>query len=149
MPKARLHKRRKYREFSKLDKKFIYDNKMKNLFFFRKGMKINGRSVPFIQLAFLCFVYDLEFFTATYLMKQFGMSRVGLMKNYIHPAVQAGHMHVLISNTQKEVQHLEEMIFEGERVPKSIKRYCLTQKGKMVVSYFNKRLDKVDVSELL
>jgi hypothetical protein len=148
MPKVRLHKRRKYREFSRLDKHFIKDNKMKNLFFFRNGMRINGRNVSFLQLAFLSFVYDLEFFTATYLMKQFGISRVALMKNYIHPAVQAGHMHVLISNKPKEVEHLEDVMFEGEYIPKSIKRYSLTQKGRMVVAYFNKRFDKVDVSEL-
>jgi hypothetical protein len=148
MPKVRLHKRRKYREFSRIDKHFIKDNKMKNLFFFRNGMRINGRNVSFLQLAFLSFVYDLEFFTATYLMKQFGISRVALMKNYIHPAVQAGHMHVLISSKPKEVEHLEDVMFEGEYIPKSIKRYSLTQKGRMVVAYFNKRFDKVDVSEL-
>jgi len=54
----------------------------------------------------------------------------------------------LISNKPKEVEHLEDVMFEGEYIPKSIKRYSLTQKGRMVVAYFNKRFDKVDVSEL-
>jgi hypothetical protein len=148
MPRVKLHKKRKYREFSKLNSHFVADNKMKNLFFFRKGVNINGRHLSFIQIAFLCFIYDLEFFTATYLMRQFGISRVALMKNYIHPAVKEGHVRVVITTSVKEVKDLEEVMFEGERIPASIKRYTLTQKGRMAVTFFNKRMDKVILSEL-
>ena len=66
MPKSTVSRSKKFREFSKIQKKYIKENGLKNLHLLYVDAKQNydlGKA----EIDFMFFVYDLEFWTLRYL----------------------------------------------------------------------------------
>ena len=69
MPKSKISKKKMFRDFSRLDQKYVNHNHLKNL---RKVMTSTEESNDIYrkELLFMLWAYDLEFFTIDYASKE-------------------------------------------------------------------------------
>ena len=79
MPKSRVSRKKLFREFSKIDPKFILRNDLKYITFMYRDAKENHDLNP-TELDILLFTYDLEFWTIDYLAEGMMRSKVQLTK---------------------------------------------------------------------
>ena len=138
MPKSRVSRKKLFREFSKIDSKFIQENGLKNISFLYKDAKENqelGRA----ELEFLFFVYDLEFFTIRYVSQALGKSEQALRKRLIFKLVNDGflykHFDKLTPKHSVEAYYFREETKYNYRV-----RYAMTQRGRIIIARLYRKM---------
>lgn len=138
MPKSTVSRKKLFRDFSKIDKKFIQDNSMKNLHFMYNDAKQNygiGRA----ELEFMFFVYDLEFFTMDYLSKAMNKSRRTIAIRLVYKLAKEGWVYKHFDKLTPS-QNMEDHFFRDETKYNYRVRYALSQKGRMMVARMYRKM---------
>ena len=139
MPKTSVSKKKLFREFSKLNQRYVKRNYLKNL---RRELLRAKDSHGLFQkeIWFMLWAYDLEFFTLTYASEDFGISNKKIGVQYVYPLVKEGILYkhfdkMTPSNTR------EDHLFRDETKYNYRVRYALTQRGRIIVQQIYRNLE--------
>ena len=134
MPRSQVKKTRMFRDFSKLPTRFVKSNHLKNLKNALEEFTSNGE-ITKSYLYFMLFVYDMEFFTISWVADEYGMNKKNLADRMIYPLVSMGYLYKHFDKLTPS-QTLEDHLFRDETKFIYRVRYALSQKGRMAVQRF-------------
>jgi len=134
MPRSQVRKSRMFRDFSKMPSRFIKNNYLKNLKSATEEF-VDGSEITKSYLYFMLFVYDLEFFTISWVADEYGMNKKNLADRMIYPLVSMGYIYKHFDKLTPS-QTLEDHLFRDETKFNYRVRYALSQKGRMAVQRF-------------
>lgn len=133
----RHHPERMRREFSVLHQSLISKNYLKNLCLildeFQKKYGIRR-----VDMEFMLFAYEYEFFTVTFIAKKLGRSRNKLYERTILKLKQEGYLEIV--HSAKDVDGYVYALFK-EVKDKNTNRLTLSHKGRLAVQRFYRRLE--------
>jgi len=135
MPRSTVKKTRLFREVSKLPDKYVKNNYLKNL---RSATDEFLESSPDLTRSYLhlmLFLYDLEFFTISWVAENYGMNKKNLADRMIYPLALNGYIYKHFDKLTPS-QTLEDHLFRDETKFNYRVRYALTQKGRLAVQRF-------------
>ena len=132
-------KKKLFRESLKLDQRYVKRNHLKHL---RSVLSKIQDSYDVFQkeIMFLCWAYDLEFWTADYASENYGYSKGKLRARLIQPLMKAGYVHKYFDRLTPS-QKLEDHLFREETKANYRVRYAITQKARLLVQRFYKNLE--------
>ena len=93
MPRSTVKKTRLFREVSKLPDKYVKHNHLKNLRSATDDFLDSNPDLTKSYLHLMLFVYDLEFFTISWVAENYGMYKKNLADRMIYPLVSSGYMY--------------------------------------------------------
>lgn len=137
MPRSRVARKRLFREFSKLNKRYVNDNYLKNLRNATKKFCLD-RDIFERELHFMLWAYDLEFFTLKYAAQEYDYVEKKLAERIVYPLMNNGYIYKhfdKLSPHDSELNHFREEDKFNYRV-----RYALTQKARLAVQGFYQTL---------
>jgi|TARA_R100000406_G_scaffold47810_1_gene32235 hypothetical protein len=139
MPKSLVSKKKLFRDFSHLNQRYVKNNYLKRL---RTTMMsfCDKRDIFEREMLFMLWCYDLEFFTLKYAAKDYEYSEKKLAERLVYPLVKEGYLYkhfdkMTPSNT------LEDHLFREETKYNYRVRYALSQRGRLLVQAFYKKLN--------
>lgn len=139
MPKSTVSSKKLYREFSKLNERYVGRNFLKNLRF-AYGVMYDKYNITPGQVEFLLFVYDLEFFTIRYLGSQWGVDSGKLAERVIYPCVNMGYVYKHFDKMTPPEDHVDQMMRKENKFNYRV-RYALSQQGRLMVQRFYRILE--------
>ena len=134
MPRSQVRKSRMFRDFSKMPSRFVKINFLKNIKSATEEF-VEGSEITKSYLYFMLFVYDLEFFTISWVADEYGMNKNNLADRMIYPLVSMGYLYKHFDKLTPS-QTLEDHLFRDETKFNYRVRYALSQKGRMAVQRF-------------
>lgn len=138
MPKSRVSRKKLFREFSKIDPKFILRNDLKHVTFMYRDAKENHDLNP-TELDILLFTYDLEFWTIDHLADAMMRSKKQIIKRYMHSLKAKGYIYNHFEKLTPS--HKEEDLFFREETKYNYRvRYAITQKARLLVSRMYRKM---------
>lgn len=145
MPKSRINKQKRFREFSMLNKRYVSNNYLKYVRITRREF-CKKHKLRESELEFMIWAYDLEFFTIKHAGKDNGITPRHAGEEIIYPLVKKKMLYkqfpkLSVGGTLEEQMFLPETKFEY-RV-----RYALTQQARLLVQSFYAALNKPRESE--
>ena len=138
MPKSTVSRKKKFREFSKIDKRYITENGMKNLHFLYLDAKAT-MDLGKAEVDILFFIYDLEFWTIAYLSQAMDKSHKKLADRYVYPLMKKGWIYKHFDKLTPS-QNMEDHFFRDETKMNYRVRYALTQKGRLNVARLYRKM---------
>lgn len=90
MPKSSVKKTRLFREVSKLPEKYVKNNYLKNLRSATDEFLDSNPDLTRSYLQLMLFLYDLEFFTISWVAENYGMYKKNLADRMIYPLYLVG-----------------------------------------------------------
>jgi len=135
MPKSTVRKTRLFRDFSVLPDKYVKQNHLKNLRGATNEFLESNPDLTKSYLYLLLFVYDLEFFTISWLAENYGMNKSNLADRMIYPLVASGYLYKHFDKLTPS-QTLEDHLFRDETKYNYRVRYAMSQKGRLAVQRF-------------
>lgn len=141
MPKSTVKKTRLFREVSKLPEKYVKNNYLKNLRSATDEFLESNPDLTRSYLQLMLFIYDLEFFTISWVAENYGMYKKNLADRMIYPLVSSGYLYKHFDKLTPS-QTLEDHLFRDETKFNYRVRYAMTQKGRLAVQRFYKSLQK-------
>ncbi len=84
MPKSKVRKTRLFREFSRMDSRYVNRNYLK----YYRSVKLefcDSKDISSSHLDFLVWAYDLEFFTKDFASEDYEMNKKKLGERVIYP----------------------------------------------------------------
>jgi hypothetical protein len=138
MPKSTVSRKKKFREFSKIEKKYIQENGMKNMHLLYRDARDNmdlGRA----EVDLLFFIYDLEFWTISYIAESMSRSHKKLADRYIYPLMKEGWIYKHFDKLTPS-QNMEDHFFRDETKMNYKVRYAITQKGRLYVARMYRKM---------
>jgi hypothetical protein len=135
MPKSAVRKTRLFRDFSVLPDKYVKQNHLKNLRGATNEFLESNPDLTKSYLYLLLFVYDLEFFTISWLAENYGMNKSNLADRMIYPLVASGYLYKHFDKLTPS-QTLEDHLFRDETKYNYRVRYAMSQKGRLAVQRF-------------
>ena len=140
MPKSRVEKKKMFRDFSKLNQRYVKRNYLKNLK--RKINEFCRRYDIFEkELMFMLWAYDLEFWTLDFASKDYDYSKKHIGERIVFPFSKEGYVYKHFERLTPS-QTFEGHIFREETKMNYRVRYALTQKARLLVQAFYRELDK-------
>ena len=139
MPKTKVRKTRKFREFSKLDERYVKRNYLKYYRTVRLDF-CDHHEISGSHLDFLVWGYDLEFFTMDYASEDYVLSKKKLGERFIFPLVRSGMIYKHFERLTPS-QTAEDHLFRDETKYNYRVRYAITQKARLLVQAFYRRLE--------
>lgn len=128
-----------FREFSRLNQRYIKRNYLKNL---RSSIDdfCEHHEIFEKELMFMLWAYDLEFWTLKYAAKDFKISNNHVGARYVYPLAKEGYIYKYFdkltpSNTR------EDHLFRDELKHNYRVRYSLSQKGRLLVQRFYRKFE--------
>lgn len=138
MPRSKVSRKKLFREFSKMNKRYVGHNHLKNLRSVTNKFCLD-KDIYEKELHFMLWAYDLEFFTIDYAAEGYEYSRSKLADRIIYPMLKNG---LLYKHFDKLSPRSEELDFFREEDKFSYKvRYALTQKSRLMVQSFYNQLN--------
>jgi hypothetical protein len=140
MPKSEVSKKKLFRESSRLNQRYVNRNYLKHL---RKELvaeKEKGILFP-TEIYFLLWAYDLEFWTLKYAAEDFGYSPNKIGERLVYPLVKEGYVYKHFDKLTPS-DTFEDHLFRDETKFNYRVRYAITQKARMFVQAFYRRLEK-------
>ena len=134
MPRSQVKKTRMLRDFSKMPSRFVKNNHLKNLKSATEEF-VDGSEITKSYLYFMLFVYELEFFTISWVASEYGMNKKNLADRMIYPLMSLGYLYKHFDKLTPS-QTLEDHLFRDETKFNYRVRYALSQKGRMAVQRF-------------
>jgi len=139
MPKSRVEKKKMFRDFSKLNQRYVKRNYLKNLK--RKINEFCRRYDIFEkELMFMLWAYDLEFWTLDFASKDYDYSKKHIGERIVFPLVKEGYVYKHFERLTPS-QTFEDHIFREETKMNYRVRYALTQKARLLVQSFYREID--------
>ena len=139
MPRSSVSKRKLFREFSKLNQRYVKRNYLKNLR--RELLKAkDAHGLYQKERWFMLWAYDLEFFTLKYASDEYGISHKKIGVEYVYPLVKEGIMYKHFDKMTPS-QTREDHLFRDETKYNYRVRYALTQRGRIIVQQIYRNLE--------
>ena len=135
MPRSTVKRTRLFREVSRMPEKYVKHNHLKNLRSATNDFLDSNPDLTKSYLHLLLFVYDLEFFTISWLAENYGMNKSNLADRMIYPLVASGYLYKHFDKLTPS-QTLEDHLFRDETKYNYRVRYALSQKGRLAVQRF-------------
>ena len=135
MPKSTVKKSRMFREASKLPDKYVKHNYLKNLRAATNDFLEGHPDLTKSYLQLLLFLYDMEFFTISWVAENYGMNKKNLADRMIYPLSASGYLYKHFDKLTPS-QTLEDHLFRDETKYNYRVRYGLSQKGRLAVQRF-------------
>ena len=131
MPKSKVPRKKLFREFSRLNQRYVKRNYLKNL---REVLLSTQENNDIFQkeIMFMMWAYDLEFWTLDYAAKEYGMSKKKLSERTVFPLVKVGYIYKHFDRLTPSATY-EDHLFREETKYNYRVRYALTQKARMLV----------------
>lgn len=140
MPKANGKKKRMFREVSHLKRDKIGQNYLKDLRAARM-MFCDDNEVSWAHLEFLLWAYDKEFWTINYAADEYGFNKKNFGNRILWPLMKEGLVFKYYDKLTPS-DKLEDHLFREETKYNYRVRYAITQRARMVVQAFYRRLGK-------
>jgi len=140
MPKANGKKKRMFREVSHLKQDKIGQNYLKDLRAARM-MFCDDNEVSWSHLEFLLWAYDKEFWTINYAADEYGFNKKNFGNRILWPLMKEGLVFKYYDKLTPS-DKLEDHLFREETKYNYRVRYAITQRARMVVQAFYRRLGK-------
>ena len=139
MPKSKVLKKKLFREFSKLNERYVKRNYLKDL---RSTLISTQENNDLFQkeIMFMFWAYDLEFWTLDYAAKDYDMSRKKLAERIVYPLVKVGYIYKHFDKLTPSDTY-EDHLFREETKYNYRVRYALTQKARLLVQRVYRQLD--------
>lgn len=140
MPRSNVSKKKLFREFSKLNQRYVKRNYLKNL---RKEL-IRAKDAHGLfqkEVMFLLWAYDLEFFTLKYASEDFGISIKKIGVQYVYPLVKEGMIYKHFDKLTPSDTY-EDHLFREETKYNFRVRYALTQRARLIVQKIYRNLEE-------
>jgi len=139
MPKSKISKKKLFREFSRLDQRYIKRNGLKELKTVLSDLsEVYGVSKS--ELMFLLWAYDLEFWTIRHASKGYNLSKRHLSERIIYPLANKEYVYKHFDKLTPSDTY-EDHLFRDETKYNYRVRYALTQKARLLVQRFYKSLE--------
>jgi len=141
MPKSVVSKKKLFREFSRLNQRYVKNNYLKNL---RRAIRTfcRDRDIFERELMFLLWAYDLEFWTLRYAAEEYDYSEKKLSERIVFELVNQGYVYKHFDKMTPS-QKLEDHLFREETKYNYRVRYAITQKARLLVQAFYKYLGEI------
>jgi hypothetical protein len=139
MKRFRKHPSKKFREFSKADPDKIGVSYCSNLAS-AVGDYRDDRKLSFAHIAFMLWAYEYDFFTIPYASKRSGFSE-SYIRGKVLPTIRAYGLIDIMYSRSKEGITMEQLAMRNIEKEVYSNRYSLTQKGKLHVQDFYKKLE--------
>lgn len=139
MPKSRVHKTKMFRDFAKMQEKFVGKNYLKHVrktrrkFCKKKGLRES-------ELEFLLWGYDLQFFTLDHAAKDNEITKRHVGEELVYKLVKKDMLYSQFKKTDA-VSTTEELMYRKETAQTFRVRYALTQKARLWVQEFYRELE--------
>ena len=133
MPRSRVARKRLFREFSKLHKRYVADNHLKNLRNVTRKFCLD-RDIFERELHFMLWAYDLEFFTIKHAAQEYDYVEKKLAERIIYPLVNSGYIYKHFDKLSPNSTELD--FFREEDKFNYRVRYALTQKARLAIQSF-------------
>ena len=135
---AKKPKGKMFREFSKLNQRYVKNNHLKYL---RKSVNdfCLKNDIFEKELMFMLWAYDLEFWTLSYAAKDYGYSPKKIGERIVYELVNGGYVYKYFDKLTPSDTY-EDHLFRDETKFNYRVRYALSQKGRMLVGRFYKEL---------
>ena len=140
MLKSEVSKKKLFRESSRLNQRYVNRNYLKHLR--RELVREKEKGILFqTEIYFLLWAYDLEFWTLQYAAEDFGYSPKKIGERIVYPLMQEGYIYKHFDKLTPSDTY-EGHLFREETKFNYRVRYALTQKARMFVQAFYRRLEK-------
>jgi hypothetical protein len=140
MPKSEVSKKKLFRESSRLNQRYVNRNYLKHLR--REIVREKEKGILFqTEIYFLLWAYDLEFWTLKYAAEDFGYSPKKIGERLIYPLMNEGYIYKHFDKLTPSDTY-ESHLFREETKFNYRVRYAITQKARMFVHAFYRRLEK-------
>ena len=128
-----------FREFSKLNQRYVKNNHLKYL---RTSIKkfCLKKDIFEKELMFMLWAYDLEFWTLKHASKDYDYSIKKLGQRLVYELVNQGYVYKYFDKLTPS-QTFEDHLFRSETKMNYRVRYALTQKARLLVQAFYRELD--------
>lgn len=132
-------KKKLFREFSKLNQRYVKNNYLKHL---RTTVKDFCRRNDIFEkeLMFMLWAYDLEFWTLKYAAKDYDYSEKKLAGRIVYELVNQGYLHKYFDKLTPS-STFEDHLFRDETKYNYRVRYAITQRGRLLVQRFYRQLE--------
>lgn len=131
MPKSKVPRKKLFREFSRLNQRYVKRNYLKNLREVLLSTQANN-DVFQKEIMFMFWAYDLEFWTLDYAAKEYKISKKKLGERTVFPLVKEGYLYKHFDKLTPSSTY-EDHLFREETKYNYRVRYALTQKGRLLV----------------
>tara|TARA_R100001079_G_C4433270_1_gene145164 strand:+ start:135 stop:557 length:423 start_codon:yes stop_codon:yes gene_type:complete len=128
-----------FREFSKLNQRYVKNNHLKYL---RKSVNefCIKNDIFERELMFMMWAYDLEFWTLSYAAKDYGYSPKKIGERIVYELVNSGYIYKYFDKMTPS-NTMEDHLFREETKYNYRVRYALTQKARLLVQRFYSNLN--------
>jgi len=139
MPKSVVSKKKLFREFSRLNQRYVKNN-------YLKGLRVTIRSfcrrrdIFERELMFLLWAYDMEFWTLRYAAEEFDYSEKKLAERIVYQLVKEDYIYKHFDKMTPSTT-MEDHLFREETKYNYRVRYGITQKARLLVQAFYKDLE--------
>ena len=139
MPKSSVSKKKLFRDFSKLNQRYVKNNHLKYL---RKSVNefCIKNDIFERELMFMMWAYDLEFWTLSYAAKDYGYSPKKIGERIVYELVNGGYIYKYFDKMTPS-NTMEDHLFREETKYNYRVRYALTQKARLLVQRFYSNLN--------
>jgi hypothetical protein len=136
MPKSRVARKRMYRDFSKLNPRYIASNYLKYCRKIRREF-CKKHDLRESEVEFMLWAYDLEFFTIDHAGKDNDITKRHAGEELIYPLKNKGMLYKQFDKLSGK-DTLEQEMFKKETKFSYRVRYALTQQARLLVQrYYN------------
>ena len=139
MPKSTVNSKKRYREFSKLNEKYVGNNYCKNL---RLAFEVMSQRHGLTrgQVEFLLYVYELEFFTLSHISRQFGITEHKVGDMFVYRMVKSNLLYKHFDKLSPPDDHVDQMFRQENKYTYRV-RYAMSQQGRLLVQRFYRLLE--------
>ena len=140
MPKSVVSKKKLFREFSRLNQRYVKNNYLKGLRVTIKSF-CRRRDIFERELMFLLWAYDMEFWTLRYAAEEFDYSEKKLAERIVYQLVKEDYIYKHFDKMTPSTT-MEDHLFREETKYNYRVRYGITQKARLLVQAFYKELEE-------
>lgn len=140
MPKSVVSKKKLFREFSRLNQRYVKKNYLKDLRNVTKDFCRN-KDIFERELMFMLWAYDLEFWTIRYAAEEYDYSEKKLAQRIIYELVKQGYVYKHFDKLTPS-DKMEDHLFREETKYNFRVRYGITQKARLLVQAFYREIEK-------
>ena len=140
MPKSVVSKKKLFREFSRLNQRYVKKNYLKDLRNVTKDF-CRIKDIFERELMFMLWAYDLEFWTIRYAAEKYDYSEKKLAQRIVYELVKQGYVYKHFDKLTPS-DKMEDHLFREETKYNFRVRYGITQKARLLVQAFYRALDR-------
>jgi hypothetical protein len=139
MPKRKGDRQKMFRDFSMMKTEGLKANYLKNFDLVIKNT-VKTQPITYSEMMFMIFIYDYEFFTIEHIVNVYKRSYMKLEIRLLYPLLKKGYIYKHFDKLSPS-QSYEDHLFREETKYNYRVRYALSQKGRMAVAKFYRKME--------